>query len=132
MVTETETVRPTPCEAVARDWWRRLSDLNFNGAGELLGPDVVVEWPLTGERFNGRETIVALNANYPGQWRCEVLRCIADGDSCVTETRVSDGRESHTAISFFTVRDGLIRELREYWPAPYEAPEWRRQQATSD
>ena len=118
---------PDPTSAsIARDWWRRLSALDFESAGKLLAPDVIVEWPLTGERIRGRENVVAVNAAYPGRWRAQITRCIADGDVTVTEANVSDGDESHTAVSFFTVRDGLIQHLREFWPEPYPAPAWRQ------
>ena len=31
------------------------------------------------------------------------------------------------AVSFFRLRDGKIAYLREYWPEPYAAPDWRAQ-----
>lgn len=114
---------------LAREWWRRLSTFDFTGAGELLAPDVVVEWPVSGERFRGRDDVVAINEAYPGRWRAEIVRLVADGDVCVTEANVTDGRETNIAVSFFTVRDGLIQTLREFWPEPYPAPEWRKRWA---
>jgi len=39
---------------------------------------------------------------------------------------VTDGIQTATAISFFTVVNGKISRQREYWPEPYAAPENRR------
>ncbi len=43
----------------------------------------------------------------------------------VTIARVFDDTTVVPAISFFTIRDDLVRKLVEYWPEPYEAPAWR-------
>ena len=48
----------------------------------------------------------------------------------VTVTRVFDSETAVTAISFFTIRDGLIQKIVEYWPEPYEAPVGRSQWTT--
>ena len=114
---------------IAHEWWRRLSAFDFVGAGELLAPDVVVEWPVSNERFRGRETVVAINEAYPGRWRATIVQSVAAGDRCVVEANVTDGQETDVAVSFFTIHNGLIQTLREFWPEPYPAPAWRKRWA---
>lgn len=40
----------------------------------------------------------------------------------VTDVSVTDGVQSARAISFFTVTNGKITRIVEYWPEPYPAP----------
>jgi ketosteroid isomerase-like protein len=105
----------------ARDW---------EGVGSLVAEGVVVEWPVSGERIVGRENYVRINAEYPEGWEIRVLRIVADGDGEAVVSEVEVPHETmgvHRAVSFWTVRDGLIVEGREYWTQPGSdpAPEWR-------
>ncbi|GAM66863.1 hypothetical protein JCM19236_3193 [Vibrio sp. JCM 19236] len=45
----------------------------------------------------------------------------------VTEVAVSDGKLYDTAITFHTVKDGLISKQREFWPDSMKAQKWRSQ-----
>jgi ketosteroid isomerase-like protein len=107
--------------------WDAFDRFDFDAAGTLLHDDFVCEWPQSGERIRGRENFVAINQYYPGQWRCTIQRILVCADEVVTETQVRDGDEQYTAISFFTLAGGKIVHVREYWPDPYPAPEWRAQ-----
>jgi ketosteroid isomerase-like protein len=91
---------------VARALWERFDRRDWAAAGQLLADDVVVEWPHSGELIRGRANVIGLNADYPGQWRIQVLELIGEGDRVASEVRVSNGEESFWAASFFQVRDG--------------------------
>ncbi|MEJ7900943.1 MAG: hypothetical protein WKF63_03805 [Thermomicrobiales bacterium] len=45
-----------------------------------------------------------VNEHYPGRWAASVQSLVADGDSVVTLTEISDGSINVVAISFFTVQ----------------------------
>ena len=55
--------------------WQLFDVFDFEAAGKLLDDNFVCEWPQSRERIRGRENFVAVNANYPGRWRCKVERC---------------------------------------------------------
>lgn len=105
--------------------WSLFDAFDFDGVAPLLHPGFVMEWPQSRERIRGAANFVALNANYPGRWRCRVLRFVDGGATAATETEVSDGQVSVRAASFWTLDDGLIRDAVEYWPESYPAPDWR-------
>ncbi|MBZ0294640.1 MAG: nuclear transport factor 2 family protein [Anaerolineae bacterium] len=107
--------------------WAAFDRFDFQAVGPLLHDDFVCEWVLSGERIRGRENFIAVNTHYPGRWRCTIIRLVASGADVVTETQVTDGETTDTALSFFTLQDGQILSLREYWPTPYAAPDWRAQ-----
>ena len=117
----------TPAEVV-RQVWERIDARDWDGFAALLAEDVRLEYPHTGERFSGRRTLVAINAEYPDGWSIYVLRILADGDTVVSEVSVPmDGVESR-AVTIWTVRDGLVAEAIEYWTTAGgdDAPQWRK------
>src|SRR5262245_47335820 len=62
---------------MVEQFWQRMSDFDFAGAGELLHEDYVCEWPQSRERIRGRANFVALNAAYPGRWQITIKRIVA-------------------------------------------------------
>jgi ketosteroid isomerase-like protein len=108
-----------------RDFWAAFDRFEFEAALPLLHDDFIAELPQSGERFRGRDNFIAFNKAYPGKWRCTILQLVAQGDKVVTETQVSDGNQTFMAVSFFTLKDGRILHLREFWPDVMEAPAWR-------
>jgi SnoaL-like domain len=101
---------------VARILWERMQARNWDGAAELLDPGVVVEWPVSRERMNGRGNFIAVNREYPEGWEIRVLRVVGDGDQAVSEVEVvHQARGLFRAASFWTVAGGLITRGTEYW-----------------
>lgn len=112
---------------VAHAWWQAIDRTDFKAATDLMSPAGVVDWPLSNERMVSPEMWQQVNEHYPGRWAATVQSVVAENDSVVTRTEVSDGSITVLAISFFTVEDGLITNLVEYWPEPYAPPEGRSQ-----
>ena len=119
----------TPADVV-RELWARTDVQDWAGLGRLLAPDVVYEWPGTGELIQGREAVVAVNAEYPGRWRIRVVRLVASGDEVTSEVEVTDGDATFWCASFFTVRDDVVVYARELWidaptgPRPAARARW--------
>ena len=108
--------------------WDRMQARDWEGLGELLADDLLVEWPVSGERIVGRDNFVRINAEYPEGWSIRVLRIVADGEAVVSEVEVPhDAMGVHRVASFWTVRDGKIVDGREYWTelGTDPSPEWR-------
>lgn len=107
-----------------REFWRLMASNNFSSVAAVLAPDFILEWPQSRERVRGAERFARLNQEYPahGPWQFEIRRLIGSGTGVVSEVAITDGVQSATAISFFTVREGRICHLLEYWPDPYPAP----------
>jgi len=112
---------------VARAWWWAIDRADFDAAILLMAPETVIDWPLSNERMASPEMWKEVNAHYPGRWSASVRSVVAEDTSVVTRTHVSDGSITVLAISFFTVENGLITYLIEYWPEPYAPPAGRSQ-----
>jgi ketosteroid isomerase-like protein len=108
-------------EAVVRDFWRRMASNDFDSVAAVMAADVVIEWPQSRERIRGAANFARINAEYPsaGPWRFTLERLVADGAEVVTKVRVTDGTLVAEPISFFTVEQGRISRLVEYWPEPF-------------
>jgi ketosteroid isomerase-like protein len=117
-----------PATEVVHQFWQLMGTNNFHCVGAVLSEDFVLEWPQSNERIRGAERFSRMNAEYPahGPWRFAVHRIVGGGSEAASEVSVTDGVQTATAISFFTVVRGKITRLVEYWPEPFEAAAHRR------
>jgi ketosteroid isomerase-like protein len=112
---------------VVREFWRLMGTNDFHAVGAVLADDFILEWPQSNERIRGRERFATMNVEFPakGRWVFTINRIVGSEVEVVTDVDVSDGSRRDRAISFFTVRDGKISRVVEYWPEPYAAPAHR-------
>jgi ketosteroid isomerase-like protein len=103
-------------EEIVAELWRRIQARDWEGVGELLAEDFVLEWPNARVRIRGRTNFVEFNRSYPEGWSIEVLRILAERDVAVSEVRVPHPTVGpHYALSFFEVENGRLARGREYW-----------------
>lgn len=119
---------PLSPEQVVREFWRLMGTNDFQAVRRVLADDLVVEWPQSRERLRGSETFARMNAEYPtqGTWVFYIDRLVTSDGEVVTQVRLTDGLQSATPVSFFTVRDGVITHMVEFWPEPFVAADNRR------
>lgn len=115
-------------EEVIRNYWAAMQTNDFAKASDWLTDDFEYFMPQSSEYLRGPEAFAALNTAFPatGLWRFKVRSIIAQGQEAVSDVAVTDGQRQDRAITFHTLRDGLICRQVEYWPDPYPAPDWRR------
>jgi ketosteroid isomerase-like protein len=113
---------------IVQRFWELMSTNNFRSVGSVLSDDFVLEWPQSKERIRGRDNFVAMNSEYPagGPWEFTLNRLVAEDLEAVTDVSVTDGVQRARVISFFSVRDGKIVRMVEYWPDPFEPHENRK------
>lgn len=114
---------PTAAEVV-QAFWRLMATNDFGSVTAVLAEDFVLEWPQSDERIRGAARFAQMNQEYPahGPWRFSVRRLVASATEVVTDVSVTDGVQHARAISFFTVAEGKVTRLVEFWPEPYAAP----------
>ncbi|MFI6261712.1 nuclear transport factor 2 family protein [Micromonospora sp. NPDC051006] len=113
---------------IVQELWERMQARDWGRLGELLADDLVVEWPVSGERIVGPANYVAVNAEYPEGWSIDVLRIVAEGEVVVSEVEVPhETMGVFRVASFWTVRDGKVVAGREYWTSlgADPSPQWR-------
>jgi ketosteroid isomerase-like protein len=112
----------TKSHALIQAFWIHTNARDWSAFAALLHADVSYQVPQTRERVQGRDNFVELFRTWPGNWTCHLQEVVADETLAVSRIQFELDGEIETGISFFTLRDGLITAIRDYWPAPYEPP----------
>jgi SnoaL-like domain len=96
------------------------------GSHELYRDDAVLEFPQSGERFEGVNNFREWREQYPGDVEFRLRRVTGSGPVWVRELSVSyDGGPWMLGVSVLEFRGDLIARERIYVTEPWEAPEWR-------
>jgi hypothetical protein len=110
-------------------WLRHWAHVGIdeNVVHEDYHDDAVLEFPQSGERFEGRATFQEWREKYPAKVGLELVRVSGSGDHWVAEGRIQydDGPPAHT-VTLVEVRDGKVAHERIYVSEGWDAPEWRR------
>ena len=112
---------------IVRSFWERMEARDWDDARALLADDLVVIWPATREKFEGADTFIALNQNYPGDWHIDVQRVSADGRNVQAWVEVRIGEQRTFCAQQSVVTDKLIRSAIEIYvdEGESEPPAWR-------
>ncbi|MBU1105571.1 MAG: nuclear transport factor 2 family protein [Candidatus Riflebacteria bacterium] len=118
----------TPREVV-ESFWETMRTNDFHAAGRWLADDFECHWPQSSEVICGRVNFAELNSNYPAKslWQFDLVSLICEGDTVVTDVKVTDGNVHARAITFHSVKSDLITRQTEFWPDDFAPPSWRRQ-----
>jgi ketosteroid isomerase-like protein len=113
----------TTAPEVAREFWRLMATNDFHSVAAVLAPEFVLDWPQSNERIRGADRFARMNREYPahGPWRFTVNRIVGSAAEAVSDVSITDGVQSARAVSFFTVAQGKIARIVEFWPEPYAA-----------
>lgn len=94
---------------------------------EFYLADAIEEWPQSGERLNGVDSIMAVNENYPGHPELRVGRILAAGDLVIGEAELDYSSTKYNLVSLFEFENGKLKKEVDYFCAPFEAEAWRAQ-----
>lgn len=96
-------------------------------AEERYHEDAVLEFPQSGERYDGREVFTSWRSQYPASVAFEVLRVTVRDNVAVVELTASyDGGAPMFGVSILEFRGEKIARERVYVAEGWDAPEWRR------
>ena len=110
---------------VVRRYWE-YAGADVDRAPELYHDDAVLEFPQSGERFEGVNNFTEWRRQYPAEVRYRVRRITAREDLVVAEVSVTyDGRREMFGVQLLEFRDDKVARERIYVMDGWEAPEWR-------
>lgn len=93
---------------------------------EIYHQDAVLEFPQSGERFEGVANFREWRRAYPAKTDFEIRRLRGSGDLWVMELIVTyDGGTSMFGVSIFEFRGDKVICETIYGGEAWEAPEWR-------
>jgi hypothetical protein len=116
--------RPALLEVVRRYW--EYSGADVDRADEIYHDDAVLEFPQSGERFEGVAGFTEWRRQYPAEVRYRVRRITARDDLVVSEVSVSyEGGPEMLGVQLLEFRGDKVARERIYVMEGWEAPEWR-------
>jgi hypothetical protein len=96
------------------------------GSHAMYADDAVLEFPQSGERFDGVVNIREWRSRAPGGTKFDVGRIRGADDIWVAEVAVRYGAgEPQFGVDVLEIRDEQIVRETVYVAQPFEAPEWR-------
>ena len=96
---------------------------------EARTEDYVLEMPQSGERIVGRDTMRAMQQEYPSPPSIQILRITGAGDHFVVLGRSDYGGDIYYVANIVEFRDGRIARETRIYGAPFEPPAWRAKYA---
>jgi SnoaL-like protein len=138
-------VTPKTNRDVVERYFKGLAARDLDIQAEVCAPDIVVEYPQSGERIRGWANVRDVHENYPGglpkevdgkvlgsedKWvvgpSFNVLRIEGTGDiyTIVGSARYPDG-QTWQVMSLVELRSGKIVKSTEVYGAPFDPPPWR-------
>ena len=105
---------------VMERFWAAAEAGDLEALSSLAHPDIVMEWPQSGERFRGRENALgALQAQEQKPQPAGEPSLDGCGDLWVARVPLRYGEEIYHYVGVFTLEDGKIRRSTEYFGAPF-------------
>jgi hypothetical protein len=99
-----------------------------DAASEIYAEDAVLEFPQSGERFEGVANFLAWRRQYPAQVEYEVRRLRGSGHVWIAELLIRyDGGPWNQAIDVLEFRGDKVAAESIYVFEGWDAPDWRAQ-----
>lgn len=109
-----------------RALWAAVQVRDWQAMRALLHDRLQATWWTSGERFNGAQAFVDVQACYPEGWTLHVLEVARLDDGRVLSLlRVDHPPQHFFATSIARVDDGRVATIDEYWATGEAPPAWR-------
>ena len=103
-----------------------LSQSDWSILSEVMAPDALLEFPQSGERFEGVENFLTWRKQYPSALTFHIRRITVRDDLVVAENLISyDGKPWMFSVNLLEFRGDKVEHERIYIMEGWEAAEWR-------
>lgn len=111
--------------AAIEEHWRASESGESEAEHAIYSQEATLDCPQSGERFQGRATILAQRGGHPADRHFTVLRIAGSGTLLVSECIITyDGAPSYSVSIMEFVREHVVHET-QYFADPFRAPAWR-------
>ena len=111
-----------PNRSAMMRFWEAAESRDLDLLASLADPDIVMEWPQSGERFSGiANALGALQAQEEKPEPAGEPSIDGCGSLWVARVPLRYGDDIYHYVGIFTVEDGRIRRSTEYFGAPFPA-----------
>lgn len=110
---------------LVKEHWRSSESGDTLTEHAIYADDAILDYPQSGERFQGRATIAAQRGGHPAERHFRVLRIEGAGDLWVSECVITyDGIPTYS-VSIMEFAGGQVVHETQYFADPFGAPESR-------
>jgi SnoaL-like domain len=111
--------------AAVEEHWRASESGDSEAEHAVYAADAILDYPQSGERFQGRATIAAQRGGHPAERHFTVQRISGSGNLWVSECVITyDGVPTYS-VSVMEFDGGSVVHETQYFADPFGAPEWR-------
>jgi hypothetical protein len=111
--------------AAIEEHWRASEQGQSAAEHAIYRADALLDYPQSGERFRGRDTISAQRGGHPARRHFEVLRIVGSGDLWVSECIITyDGAPTYS-VSIMEFDHNEVAHETQYFADAFDAPAWR-------
>jgi hypothetical protein len=111
--------------AAVEEHWHASERGDSDAEHAIYATDAVLDYPQSGERFHGRETIAAQRGGHPADRHFTLLRITGHGEVLISECVISyDGVPTYS-VSIMEFDQELVVHETQYFADPFGAPAWR-------
>jgi ketosteroid isomerase-like protein len=112
--------------AAVEEHWLASERGDTEAEHAIYAEDAILDYPQSGERFRGRETIAAQRGGHPAERHFTVLRIVGSGNLWVSECTITyDGTPTYS-VSVMELAHDLVVHETQYFADPFVAPAWRK------
>jgi hypothetical protein len=111
--------------ATLDEHWRASEDGDAVAEHAMYAQDAVLDYPQSGERFQGRDTIAAQRTGHPAERHFTVLRIQGLQNLWISECVITyDGAPTYS-VSIMEIAQGQIAHETQYFADPFGSPATR-------
>ena len=116
----------TQIRAALEEHWQASERGDTEVEHSIYGPDALLNYPQSGERFPGPRRDQGQRGAHPADRHFTVIRITGGGDLWVSECIITyDGVPSYS-VSVMEFANGHVVHETQYFADAFGAPEWRR------
>lgn len=108
--------------ALIEEHWRASEAGDIVAEHALYAPDAVLDYPQSGERFEGRAAIAAQRGGHPADRHFTVLQIRGEGSLWVSECVITYDGVPSCSVSIMEIAGGVVVHETQYFADPFEPP----------
>ncbi len=125
-----ESSADTTRQAAIATHWRASETGDAELEHRIYADDAVLEYPQSGERFEGRSAIRRQRGAHPAERHFSPTRIIGRDDLWVSEVIITyDGQPTYS-VSVMEFAGDVVTHESQYFADPFEPPAWRQDLAS--
>jgi len=105
--------------------WQASEEGDAEAEHAIYAPDAILDYPQSGERFRGRETIRWQRGGHPARRHFELRRLTGGGDVWVSECVITYDGVPSLSVSIMEFSQGFVSHETQYFADPFVPPESR-------